>query len=117
MHFYFHFSAQFWHFQNGKLLNKKVAWKYQDKDWRIPTLNEKGSIKYKKYVLAVLGIGNEGCEVRLQAPKGPTTESQVWEPVDTEQDGYFKIFHDSSRLCLTAKSNDILTIEGNVSVD
>ena len=82
----------------------------------MPNLDEKGSIKDQesKYVLQVLGSGFEGCEVKLQVPKGPTRESRQWELVDIEKDGYFKIFHDSfdSGLCLTAKSNESLTIEG-----
>ena len=82
----------------------------------MPNLDEKGSIKDQesRYVLEVLGSGIEGCEVKLQAPKGTTTDSKMWEPVDMEKDGYFKIFYESfsSGLCLTAKSNDRLTIEG-----
>ena len=110
------FSDQFWYVDNGKLLNKKGNWKHQDIDWRMPNLDEKGIIKDQEsgYVLEVLESGIEGCEVKLQASKGTTTESKMWEPVDVEQDGYFKIFHDSfdSGLCLTAKSNDRLSIEG-----
>ena len=82
----------------------------------MPNLDEKGSIRDQesRYVLEVLDSGIEGCEVKLQAPKEPNTDSKMWEPVDIEQDGYFKIFYESfsSGLCLTAKSNDRLTIEG-----
>ena len=79
-------------------------------------MDEKGSIKDQesRYVLEVLDSGIEGSEVKLQSPKEPNTDSKMWEPVDIEDDGYFKIFYESSSsgLCLTAKSNDILTIEG-----
>ena len=82
----------------------------------MPNLDEKGSIRDQesRYVLEVLDVGIEGCEVKLQAPKEPNTNSKMWEPVDIDEDGYFKIFYEcfSSGLCLTAKSNDRLTIEG-----
>ena len=82
----------------------------------MPNLDEKGVIMDQEsgYVLEVLDSGIEGCEVKFQASKGPMTECKIWEPVAIEKDGYFKIYHDSfdSGLCLTAKSNDRLTIEG-----
>ena len=80
----------------------------------MPNLHEKGSIKDQesRYVLEVLGSGIEGCEVNFQAPNEPITESQIWNPIDTDNDGFFKIFHDSSQLCLTERSFPILTLEG-----
>ena len=77
-------------------------------------MDEKGTIKDIKTgkILEVLGSGIEGCEVNLQTPNGPTIESQIWKPTDTENDGFFKIFHDSSQLCLTERSMGNLTLEG-----
>ena len=94
---------------------KQLSWSYHPvRDWRIPKLDEKGTIENQETgeVLELLGSGIEGCEVIFQAPNGPITESQIWNPIDTDNDGFFKIFHDSSQLCLTERSFPILTLEG-----
>ena len=78
-------------------------------------MDEKSTIEDQETgkVLELLGSGIEGCEVNFQSPNGPITESQIWNPIDTDNDGFFfKIFHDSSQLCLTERSFPTLTLEG-----